>query len=30
MKTELEKCLAGEPFYGGDPEIVKIAARRNG
>ncbi len=27
MKTELEKCLAGEPFYGGDPEIVKIAAK---
>lgn len=27
MKTELEKCLAGEPFYGGDTEIVKIAAK---
>lgn len=27
MKTELEKCLAGEPFYGGDPEIAAIAAK---
>ena len=25
MKTELEKCLAGEPFFGGDPEIAAIA-----
>ncbi len=27
MKTELEKCLAGEPFRGGDPELVEITAR---
>ena len=27
MKTELEKCLAGEPFFGGDPEIATIAAK---
>ena len=27
MKTELEKCLAGEPFYGGDPELVEITAK---
>ena len=27
MKTELEKCLAGEPFFGGDPEIAAIAAK---
>ena len=27
MKTELEKCLAGEPFFGGDPEIAEIAAK---
>ena len=25
MKTELEKCLAGEPFYGGDPELATMA-----
>ena len=24
MKTELEKCLAGEPFFGGDPEIAEL------
>ena len=27
MKTELEKCLAGEPFRGGDRELVEITAR---
>lgn len=27
MKSELEKCLAGEPFFGGDPEIAEIAAK---
>ena len=27
MKTELEKCLAGEPFYGGDRELADMAAR---
>ena len=27
MKTELEKCLAGEPFYGGDRELANIAAQ---
>lgn len=25
MKTELEKCLAGEPFDGGDPELTAMA-----
>ena len=25
MKTELEKCLGGEPFNGGDPELAAMA-----
>ena len=27
MKTELEKCLAGENFNGGDPELVAMTLR---
>ncbi len=28
MKTELEKCMAGEPFNGGkDPKIVEMILR---
>lgn len=28
MKTEFEKCMAGEPFIGGnDPEIIEMTIR---
>ena len=27
MKTELEKCLAGELFNGADPELVAMCTR---
>ncbi len=27
MKTEYEKCIAGEPFNGGDPELVEMTLK---
>ena len=27
MKTEYEKCMAGEPFDGGDPELAEMTLR---